>query len=134
MKWFLDALGKFAVFQGRSRRKEYWYFVLFVFLISILLTALDLLFGTYSHQHQMGLLTTIFSVVTFVPWVAVSVRRLHDIGYSGQWLWTLLIPVALMAVDLTIGFVIFLVLSIAFMVAAIVDSDSGANKYGPSPK
>jgi len=134
MKWFLDGLGKYAVFQGRSRRKEYWYFVLFVFLITILLTALDVLFGTYSHRYEMGLFATIFSVVTFVPWVALSVRRLHDIGYSGQWLWTLLIAVGLMAVDLTIGLVIFFVLSIAFMVAALVDSDSGANRYGPSPK
>ena len=134
MKWFLDALAKYAVFRGRSRRKEYWYFLLFFALISALLSALDLLAGTYSSRYQTGLFTSIFTIATFVPWLALSVRRLHDIGYSGRWLWVMLLGVFAIAVNLAIGLVVFIVLSIAFAVAAIVDGDSGPNKYGSAPK
>ena len=130
----LDALAKYAVFRGRSRRKEYWYFLLFFALISALLSALDLLAGTYSSRYQTGLFTSVFTIATFVPWLGLSVRRLHDIGYSGRWLWVMLLGVFAIAVNLAIGLVVFIVLSIAFAVAAIVDGDSGPNKYGSAPK
>jgi uncharacterized membrane protein YhaH (DUF805 family) len=134
MKWFLDALGKYAVFQGRSRRKEYWYFFLFFALISILLTLFDMLIGTYNRRYQLGLFSTIFTAATFVPWVALSARRLHDIGYSGKWLWVMLVCAVVMAVNPVIGIILLFVLSVAFAVAAIVNGDPGANRYGPASK
>lgn len=133
MKWFLDALGKYAVFQGRSRRKEYWYFFLFFVLISVLFTLLDMLLGTYSSRYQLGLFSSVFSLATIVPWVALSARRLHDIGYSGKWLWVILLCIPVMLVNLVIGILLTFVLTIAFAVAALVDSDLGTNKYGPAP-
>jgi uncharacterized membrane protein YhaH (DUF805 family) len=134
MKWFFEAMRKYAVFTGRSRRKEYWYFLLFLFLLSVLLTAVDVLLGTFNDRYSMGLFTGILTLITTIPWIAISVRRLHDIGYSGQWLWVFALGMGAMIVNYPIGSLIVVVLSIAFMVAAFVDGDPGVNKYGPSPK
>jgi uncharacterized membrane protein YhaH (DUF805 family) len=79
MSWFVEALKKYAVFSGRSRRKEYWYYVLFVTIISIVLTMIDGLLGTYNGSTGAGLLSTIFGLAVLIPSIAVSVRRLHDI-------------------------------------------------------
>ena len=48
MSWYLEALKKYAVFSGRSRRKEYWYFVLFNIIVAIVLAGIDALLGTRS--------------------------------------------------------------------------------------
>ncbi len=76
MSWFVEALKKYAVFSGRSRRKEYWYFVLFVVIVSIVLSIIDSLFGTYHRESGTGLLSGIFSLAILIPSLAVSVRRL----------------------------------------------------------
>lgn len=83
MSWFIEALRKYAVFSGRSRRKEYWYFALFVVLISIVLTIIDGLIGAYARSTGAGLLSGIFSLAILIPSIAVSVRRLHDIDRTG---------------------------------------------------
>jgi hypothetical protein len=56
MEWVTEALKKYAVFSGRSRRKEYWYFVLFTVLISIALSIIDSLTGTYNISTGIGFL------------------------------------------------------------------------------
>jgi len=61
MSWFVEALKKYAVFSGRSRRKEYWYFVLFAAIISIVLNIIDGLIGAYERTAGVGLLSSIFS-------------------------------------------------------------------------
>src|ERR671915_2448366 len=73
LSWYLEALKKYAVFSGRSRRKEYWYFVLFVVIISIVLSIIDGLFGTYHRSTGAGLLSSIFSLAVLIPSIAVSV-------------------------------------------------------------
>jgi uncharacterized membrane protein YhaH (DUF805 family) len=120
MKWFLLALSKYGVFTGRSRRKEYWYFLLFFTLISIVLTVFDFPLGTYSGRYNAGLLTSIFTIATFVPWVALSVRRLHDIGYSGRWLWVMLAALVAGILDAGAGVAVALILSVVFCVAAVM--------------
>ncbi len=55
MEWFTEALRKYAVFSGHSRRKEYRYFVLFAVLISIALSIIDVLTGTYGIGAGVGL-------------------------------------------------------------------------------
>jgi uncharacterized membrane protein YhaH (DUF805 family) len=82
----------------------------------------------------LGLFSSMFSLVTFVPWVALSARRLHDIGYSGKWLWVMALCIPVAIANLVIGIILTLVLTIAFSVAAMVDGDSGANQYGRPPK
>src|SRR5918998_3267591 len=82
MGWYLEALKKYAVFSGRSRRKEYWYFVLFNLIVSLVLSAIDALLGTFSSAN-VGLLGGIYGLAVLIPSIAVSVRRLHDIDRTG---------------------------------------------------
>lgn len=119
MNWFMTALRKYAVFSGRSRRREYWFFALFSWLISIGLVIIDLFAGTLSAEAGIGLFSGLFGLAMIIPSLAVSVRRLHDIGKSGWWLLIGFIPI--------IG-------AIVLIVFACLDSQPGANAYGPNPK
>jgi len=93
MDWYLTVLKKYAVFSGRSRRKEYWYFVLFNFLISLVLGFIDGLIGLRIGDSGMGLLGGLYSLAVLIPGIAVGVRRLHDTGRSGWWLLLSFIPI-----------------------------------------
>ena len=119
MNWYLQALKKYADFNGRARRREYWFFVLFNIIISIVLTVCDVVLGTYNAAASIGILTGIYTLAVLIPGIAVSVRRLHDTGRSGWWLLIVLVPL--------IGWIVLLI----FM---LIDSQPGQNAYGPSPK
>ena len=119
MNWYFEVLKKYAVFSGRARRKEYWFFVLFNIIVSIILAVIDGVTGTLDSESGMGLLGLIYTLAILMPALAVSVRRLHDTGRSGWWLLILLIPL--------IGTIVILI----FMVQ---DSKPEENQYGPSPK
>ena len=119
MNWYFDVLKKYAVFSGRARRKEYWFFVLFNIIISIILAVIDGVTGTLDPESGMGLLGLVYTLAILIPALAVSVRRLHDTGRSGWWLLLLLIPL--------IGTIVILI----FMVQ---DSKPEENQYGPNPK
>lgn len=113
MNWYLDVLKKYAEFSGRARRKEYWMFFLFYFLIAIAIGIIEAII------HTGGVLGAIYALAMLIPGLAVTVRRLHDTGRSGWWILIGLIPV--------IGTIVLLV----FMV---LDSQPGDNEYGPNPK
>ena len=119
MNWYLEVLKKYAVFSGRARRKEYWYFFLFSLIISIVLAVVDGMTGSFSAEAGVGLLGGIYALAVLIPGLAVSVRRLHDTGRSGWWLLIALIPV--------IGAIVLLV----FMV---LEGKPGTNQYGSNPK
>ena len=119
MNWYLECLRKYGVFGGRARRKEYWYFVLFNIIISIVLAVIDVATGSFSAEGGIGLLGGIYVLAVLIPGVAVTVRRLHDTDHSGWWLLIPLIPI--------IGAIVLFVFSVQ-------DSNAGENKYGPSPK
>lgn len=119
MRWFVVAVKKYAVFEGRARRKEYWFFVLFYIIFSLVLALVDELAGTVLEGTNIGLLGTLYGFALLVPSLAVSVRRLHDTGRSGWWLLINLIPL--------IGFIVFLVF-------AVQDSQPGENRFGVNPK
>ena len=119
MGWYLEALKKYAVFGGRSRRKEYWYFVLFSVIVSLVLSAIDALLGTLSSSTNVGLLGGIYGLAIIIPSIAVSVRRLHDIDRTGWWVLISLVPV--------IG-------AIVLLVFAVLDGTPGENRFGPNPK
>ncbi len=119
MNWYLEVLKKYAEFNGRARRKEYWYFMLFNFLISIFLAAIDFVSGSFNVETGVGLLSGIYSLAVLIPGISVTVRRLHDTDRSGWWLLIPLIPI--------IGGIVLFI----FMVQ---DSASGDNQYGPNPK
>ncbi len=114
MEWYLKVLKKYAEFDGRAHRTEYWMFVLFNVLISIGLALVGSLIG-----HGLQYLSNLYGLAVLVPGLAVGVRRLHDIGKSGWWLLIAFIP--------CIGAIIL----IYFLVQ---DSQPESNKYGPNPK
>jgi uncharacterized membrane protein YhaH (DUF805 family) len=79
-------LRKYATFSGRASRAEFWYFTLAVWLLSIVGMVLDqALFGGGSSENSIMPLTSVFQLVTFLPVLSVSVRRLHDVNRSGWW-------------------------------------------------
>ncbi len=100
--------------EGRARRSEYWYFVLFEFLLMLAFGIIISIGFDFIKWVQM-----IVSIALIVPGITVSVRRLHDIGKSGWALLLILIPV--------IGAFILLYFH-------VLDSQAGDNQYGPNPK
>ena len=76
---------KYAMFGGRALRSEYWFFILFQFLVVVALMIVDAVVGT-------GVLSTLASLAFLLPSLAVGARRLHDIDKSGWWLLIGLIP------------------------------------------
>jgi uncharacterized membrane protein YhaH (DUF805 family) len=105
-------LSKYVDFSGRARRSEYWYWILAVLIVDVVVTIIDLALDT-------GVLALLLTLATFLPSLAVSVRRLHDIGRSGWWLLIGLVP---------------LVGAILLLVWACSDSEPKTNAWGPSPK
>jgi uncharacterized membrane protein YhaH (DUF805 family) len=103
---------KYVTFTGRARRSEYWWFVLFVALVSLVASAIDFSADIMVFQVIVGL-------ALLLPELAVAVRRLHDTDRTGWWLLIGLVPV--------IG-------GIVLLVFFLIDSDPDANRYGASPK
>lgn len=117
MNWYIEVLKKYAVFSGRARRKEYWFFFLFNLIVNVILGIFDVALEALINLPQI--LGTIYSLAVLIPSIAVSVRRLHDIGRSGWWLLLSFIPI--------LGWIVLLVF-------AVTDSEEGENQYGVNPK
>jgi uncharacterized membrane protein YhaH (DUF805 family) len=109
MDWYLKVLKKYADFQGRASRSEYWYFVLFNFLIAIGLAVIAYFI------HFLGFLYFLYALGVFIPSLAVGVRRLHDIGKSGFWFFIALVP---------------LLGALYLLILFCLPSQSGSNTYG----
>ncbi|MBI1838180.1 MAG: DUF805 domain-containing protein [Flavobacteriia bacterium] len=119
MNWYLTVLKKYATFSGRARRKEYWMFVLFHIIFLIVAAILDSSFGTTLPNIPYGLIYILYSLFVFIPALAVTVRRLHDVNKSGWWIFISLIP---------------LIGGIWLLVLQVTEGDSGSNEYGSDPK
>ena len=119
MNWYLKVLKKYAVFEGRAQRAEYWYYVLFSLIISFLLAMIDGATGSFNEEAGIGILGGIYALAVLIPSIAVGVRRLHDTNRSGWWLLLGLVPL--------IGFIVLIVFF-------VIDSDQGDNQYGSNPK
>jgi uncharacterized membrane protein YhaH (DUF805 family) len=131
MDWYLMVWRKYTEFDGRSRRTEYWMFVLFNLLVILALAAVGGL-GLALIDNGSGIGGILFIplgiylLAAFIPGLAVSVRRLHDSGKSG---WLLLLLIVIGCIPF-IGFVA----SVVQIVLMCLDSDPGMNQYGPNPK
>ena len=119
MNWYLAVLKNYAGFSGRARRKEYWMFTLFNIIFAIVAMILDNVLGIAMAEIGYGPLYGLYTLAMFIPSLAVSVRRLHDVGKSGWMLLIVLIPI--------IG-------AIWLIVLMVTDSNSGENQYGSNPK
>jgi uncharacterized membrane protein YhaH (DUF805 family) len=106
---------KYLSFVGRAARPEYWYFVLFLLIGSVVLRMLDIVIFPASAWSP---LSSIFSLVTFLPSLAVAARRLHDIDKSGWWLLISFIPI--------IGWIILLIWASSI-------GTRGPNRFGENP-
>ena len=106
--YFLDVIkNKYAAFNGRARRSEYWFFSLFCAIINCVL---GLIYDP---------LTWVWSIVVFIPSLAILIRRLHDINKSGWSALLFLIPI------------VNIVLIFVWLCKA---GTTGANQYGEDPK
>jgi uncharacterized membrane protein YhaH (DUF805 family) len=127
MNWYLEVFKKYAVFSGRSRRAEFWFFALFNAIVGGVLSVLDQKLGLTGAKtspetpgaQSAGVLSGLYSLVIFIPTISVGIRRLHDIGKSGWWILINLIP--------CVGWIWYLVL-------AAQDGQPGSNEFGSSPK
>ena len=111
---------KYATFEGRARRSEYWWFVLFNLIVSIILTVLLGGGRGMGDSGMMGgsLLANIWSLATLLPSLAVGARRLHDIDRTGWWQLIWFIPV--------IGWIVLIV----FFASR---GTAGPNRFGANP-
>lgn len=122
MQWYIDVLKKYAVFSGRARRKEYWMFVLFNVIASIIVGILDRILGLdfgSGSTSSGGWLSSLYSLAVLLPTIGVAIRRMHDTNRSGWWILINLIP--------CIGWIWFIVL-------AAQEGTAGDNQHGPDPK
>jgi uncharacterized membrane protein YhaH (DUF805 family) len=112
---FVDAIksgfSNYVNFAGRASRSEYWYWVLFVILATIAASAVDAVLG-------INLIYPIVALALFLPGLAVSVRRLHDLDKSGWFVLIGLIPL--------VGFIILIVWF-------CTKGTPGPNRFGPDP-
>lgn len=98
---------KYATFDGRANRSEYWFFTLFVFVTLFVLTFVSI--GLY----------TIFFLGIIIPHLAVACRRLHDTNRSGWFQLLLLIPI--------VGFILLIIWY-------ATEGTKGKNNFGPQSK
>jgi uncharacterized membrane protein YhaH (DUF805 family) len=109
-------LSKYVDFNGRARRSEYWWFFLFLFLVSFAASIIDAILGT--DFGGTGVVSLLASLALFLPSLAVAIRRLHDTSRTGWWILIGFIPI--------VGWIILLVF--------YLQDSHGDNQYGPSPK
>lgn len=104
---------RYAVFEGRAGRAEYWWFFLANFLIGLVIQVLA------GVSDALVILSVIYSLALLIPGLAVAVRRLHDTNKSGWWILIALVPL--------VGIIVLIVF-------LATDGDPGANQYGnPDP-
>lgn len=105
MNWYLEVLKNFAGFDGRAGREEFWHFTLVNVVICVVL---------YISYHGLW---AIYAMLVLMPSIAVSVRRLHDIGRSGWWLLIAVVSAG-----------------IVYLFFMLQDGTHGENEYGFNPK
>ena len=120
MKWYYKVvIQNYANFNGRARRMEYWMFVLFQIIIFILM---GLVFSNIDDIFSLDITVTAFLIyltATLIPWLALNVRRLHDVGKSGAYFLINFIPI--------VG-------RIWYIIIMASEGELSFNSYGPNPK
>ena len=129
MGYMLMPLKRFFDFSGRSRRMEFWMFVVLVVIVSIVTGILDVQLGlggsvsgsseigdgsvSASGNFNAGILTLVWLLIILIPSLALSIRRMHDQDRSGWWI---LVPIA------------------GAIMVWFIPGTAGPNRFGPDPK
>lgn len=144
VQWAVLPLKKYAVFSGRAPRAEYWWFYLATMIAQVSLTIIDEALGEWSP------LASLFSLAILVPWLAVTVRRLHDTNRSGWWLLSLVMLISFIvaiavagAIDrdaigtmsglIIVGGMVAIAAGVALFLFSVLPGSEGPNRYGPDP-
>lgn len=144
MYWYLTVLKKYTDFSGRASRKEFWMFYLFNAIFGTVAMFFDNILGIAIESVGFGPIWGLYHIAILIPQLAVSVRRLHDVGMSGWYLLIILIPVILIFIEkLIVGamganqHVVNALSSLVIVFLLVVlskDGTPGENKYGEDPK
>jgi uncharacterized membrane protein YhaH (DUF805 family) len=143
LDWALLPFSRYFDFSGRSSRAEYWYFTALMWFVSLLIQLGRLALGE-AVESVLIVVNALFGLGTFIPSLAVAVRRLHDINRSGFVVLKYIIGIAVMLALMPFalyfvplfGFVLGLgavALALKFLVLMVIEGDRGPNLYGPSP-
>jgi uncharacterized membrane protein YhaH (DUF805 family) len=120
MKWYLKVLKQYTDFNGRARRTEYWMYLLFNIIFLFAAAILDNILGLkFSPEIPYGFIYIIYALAVFIPGLAVTVRRLHDVDKSGWFVLIAFIP---------------LVGAIWLLILYCTEGIPGTNQYGVNPK
>ncbi|QCK16729.1 DUF805 domain-containing protein [Mangrovivirga cuniculi] len=117
MKWYSQVLKNYANFNGRARRKEYWMFVLFNFIFTLITLAIDAAI-MYQFSFFIPVLTIAYSLAMMIPSIAVAIRRLHDVGKSGGYFLLAFLPIA----------------NIYYIILLLTAGEPNKNMFGEDPK
>lgn len=138
-------------FSGRAQRAEFWWFQLFLMLVTVILMIVDMSIFGYEESDPEPF-SNIWLIVTFIPTLSIGWRRMHDIGKSGWWsllwaapiIWTAVAAVTLFTSDgsynlvgvLAVGLGVIATLGtfIYVIVLCATDSEPYDNRFGPSVK
>lgn len=141
MEWMILPYKRYFDFSGRSRRLEYWMFVLFSIIVASILIAFIVAGGfqiaAFANPQAMdmsfgplfwlgSLLLSLFWLGSLIPAIAVVVRRLHDRDMSGWWYLGIIIASMIPIINFVAG--------IAFLVLMLLPGTPGPNRFGPDPK
>jgi len=112
LDYYIKVIHQYADFEGRARRAEYWNYV-WINIVAVIACIMPI----FIHRVFV-FIPFLYLVGTFIPSLAVAIRRLHDTNKSGWWYLLSFVPMG--------GIVLFI-----FMV---IEGDDGDNDYGPDPK
>ena len=111
MNYYISVLMRYTVFRGRASRAEYWYFFLFNVVIIFVLHLIEYI-GVGASGIYGRIFVNTYQLAVITPYIAVGVRRMHDVNKSG---WFLLFP-------------------FYNLILAVTEGSKGSNRFGPDPK
>ncbi|MFM5924818.1 MAG: DUF805 domain-containing protein [Novosphingobium sp.] len=144
LDWMILPFKRYAEFSGRSRRMEYWSFTLLNFVVSAVILGIRFASGGFAEFvaasqggggvfaiygvmfSGVGMLLVVWWLATFIPNIAVTIRRLHDRDMSGWWYLGFFVANFIPLVNIVAG--------LAFLVLMFLEGTKGPNRFGPDPK
>ena len=122
-----SAFRKYFVWKGRASRSEFWWFYLFYIAGTIVTTLVDLI-------YSVPVLNTVFTLAIFIPFLSVTIRRLHDTGHSGWWYWISLLPFVIYSYKGRNHKVLMPLFGFMYAIKLLfTSSEKGENQYGSNP-